>query len=455
MKTLLFCLAAILVLLMAAGAGVSQVIGIQSSQELDKVTAIAYYPGLHKLQVRIGTLPPELLVGQPEANVLVSAVGEELAVARGRVTLDAHGGIGYLSLPLLKDGTYNAVISLHPTGPIAITTKTFKQKNFPWEGNTLGITDTIYPPFTPIRVNGKTASVVLRDYHMNGFGLCDYLISEGHNLLAAPMKLVLQTAQGPQQWTFPEAQWTMQKPQQAVYHTRAVSDALEVQTTSTLDYDGCLKVEMTLAPGKTPAEIQSLCLDIPLADKEVPLFHDCSFESLRRAYSGATPRGGKIIWGGRENQGVPPTYRVEPGPGDGVIWTSSNVTPWHDVTVYDFSPYLWLGGAERGLAWFGENDRGWVPAKGKPDQELIRIGDQVILRCHLINKPTTLTAPRTLVFGLQASPTRPMPQNWRANPKIPSHSGAVICWGGYLCASKYPADYDWSVVRPAAADPQE
>ena len=71
--------------------------------------------------------------------------------------------------------------------------------------------------------------------------------------------------------------------------------------------------------------------------------------------------------------------------------------PWRNC----FIPYIWLGAEERGLAWFAENDKGWVTEKEKsktPTHELVREGGPVVLRVYLINRPVTLTRAATGAF---------------------------------------------------------
>jgi hypothetical protein len=101
------------------------------------------------------------------------------------------------------------------------------------------------------------------------------------------------------------------------------------------------------------------------------------------------------------------------------------------------------------LAWFGENDKGWITEKDeskKPIQEIVREGDEVILRVYLVNRTAVISQPHRLVFGLQASPTKPMPENWRA--KLPDLPGGlpVTPWGGLHCSYQGPYRDDWQVV---------
>jgi hypothetical protein len=57
-----------------------------------------------------------------------------------------------------------------------------------------------------------------------------------------------------------------------------------------------------------------------------------------------------------------------------------------------------------------------------------------------------------LVFGLQASPTKPMPENWRAKTTtMPGGSGPVNPWGGLHCGYKGPFRNDWQIVDKIVA----
>jgi hypothetical protein len=73
------------------------------------------------------------------------------------------------------------------------------------------------------------------------------------------------------------------------------------------------------------------------------------------------------------------------------------------------------------------------------------------MRVHFINTPTVLGhQPREIVFGLQASPTKPMPANWRTrkNHQVPMHGGSNG-YGGIIeiFAGKFPVNMDWSIIE--------
>ena len=330
-----------------------------------------------------------------------------------------------LDVPKLQ-GEYEVHFTLLTQGEPVMISKPLVRKQYAWEGNTLGITEKIYPPFEPVRVQGRQISVLQRRYRMNGFGMWDSVVTKNREILAGPMTIRYRTAAGEAKWYSPVVTLDTQlsKPTQAVYHGRVKSSAIEVMATSTTEIDGCMKVEMDLLHGARPARVQQLWLEIPLKDLEAPLFHEVA-DTLRKNYSGVTPSGQGVIWDSNQS------YRNG-------AWRNP------------FTSYIWLGAEERGLCWFGENDKGWITEKNlssTPLQTISREGNRLILRVYLINTPFTLLTKRSLVFGLQASPTKSMPVDWRMKvDNIPGHSGPVNPWGGLHCGYKGPFRNDWQII---------
>ena len=330
-----------------------------------------------------------------------------------------------LKLPDLPDGTYTLAADAESAEGKIVPGGTFRfvRKHFPWEGNQLGITHEVYPPFTPVTVTKNVVGVVGRTYTMNSFGLWDQVNALGQYLLAKPMQLRYTTAAGEGAWQVASGKWSTTRPDLAVFKGTATADPVTVRTVSSLEVDGCMKVELELAPGPKPAEITALWLEIPIKEAAAPLLHTIG-DGLRSNYSGNTPAGTGVVWDGS---------------------TVARSGSWRNF----FVPYIWLGAEERGLCWFGENDKGWITAKNKskvPTHTLTRDGAQVILKVYFINRPVTIKETHSLVFGLQASPTKPMPADWRQKlPYIPGGL-AVVPWGGLGCPSMGPYRDDWSIV---------
>jgi hypothetical protein len=110
-------------------------------------------------------------------------------------------------------------------------------------------------------------------------------------------------------------------------------------------------------------------------------------------------------------------------------------------------PYIWLGGTERGIAWFADNDRDWSLTPDRPALEIRRQGDVTSLVVHMINRPVVLSRPRTIVFGLMATPAKPMPESpvsyrrWWTGP--PSEKAKDVVGCGLMGACYY-----WGAANP-------
>lgn len=397
---------------------------------------------------------PAEVKGVKEAAITITRKSDGVPVAQSKMRFNDKQYAGAtINLPVLMNGTYEVRFTLdNGMKPLPLT---FERAQQAWEHNTLGETDKVYYPFEPVAVDGNTVKLSSgRSYQMNGFGLFDKVVSEGRELTNGPMVLKLETSTGLSTWKFTDAHFTTIKQNIAEYVSSADGGALSVQTKSGVEFDGCTRVEMDLLPGTQPEQVQRLWIEIPLKDTEMNLFHYTAINGYRWNYAGLTPRGGKIVWEPSKAEWKdrrPPIWSVAPGTEgqqDGLIWDTSNVRNVNFLWVNQFVPYLWLGGAERGLAWFADSDKGWIPDPNKPSQEILRAGDTLVLRIYLINKPVILTEKHHLVFGLQASPTRPRMQDWRSIDRF-------AIWGymtpayGMWCCSKFPIDHDFSLVDHA------
>ncbi len=427
----------------------------------------AYYPSRNQMEVAV-ELSPALLAkacggdaaapAPKEVRVRVLDAGSGKELATGAVPLDGQArGQATFGVPDFPDGEYAVeyVIGKH----VERSPKTFTRTHFPFEKTAHGESHEVYPPFTPVQVEGRKVSVVGRTYTVNALGLFDSVVSQGRELLAAPMRLVAETADGKRVewksgggWLSSGVKGKALHPDEAVFETETQGPGFRVQGSVSVQEDGCAKIALTLNPEPrtlNPA-IARLWLEIPIKDSEAPLFHYIADNGMRFNYAGTTPRGGKIEWYTEKWDGwVPQRWRVvEPGSSDGVIWTSSDARQHGNVHRWDhrpFVPYIWLGAEERGLAFFMESEKGFATDYRAPLQKVIRQGDQVIVRVEIFQQPVTLTGPRTITFGLMASPGKPMEKEFRTRP-FASGVGPVSCWGGWQCSSKYPDNRDWSIV---------
>jgi hypothetical protein len=469
-------------------------------QELDKILArapYAYYPYSNELEVLfdykqaikplsdqvfekmphmrrldredlVKTLPDHLPEQSPASiTVRVLTVDSDKVILERAIALDEKGrGHGLFKMPKLAKGTYRVEYDLGG-GAVIKSNRHFTRRYFEFEHNTIGEMHEVYAPFTPVEVDGNKVSVVDRTYTINAQGLFDNVISKGRELLAEPMQLVIELENGETvEWgtgLFSDGvKGKSTHPDEAVFTCESKSSRFTIHASLLIQEDGCAKITMTLAPEKSEiqnpkSKIKRAYLRMALKESEAPLCHMIGMNSMRHNYAGKVPRGGKINW--IMQSWRPARFEVEafdgPAPEQYEVWDGRQQMHW-GREFWNFNPYVWLGAEERGLAWFGDHTAGYETDGERGIQRLRIEPGKVVLHVELIQTPVALDAPRTFTFGLQASPTKPMMEDWRGYD-VPGGGGmSVVVWGGYNCASHYPDPKDWRIVEKvvSARDPE-
>ena len=106
-----------------------------------------------------------------------------------------------------------------------------------------------------------------------------------------------------------------------------------------LEYDGLIRLRLTLRQAGAAVALQRLDLDVPLS---------------------AAHATQVLANGGGSNFRASWDARLVPA-GDGCVWNSREAIKHKAVTIGHFLPVILRGDDWRGLSFFGENDRGWTP----------------------------------------------------------------------------------------------
>lgn len=273
-------------------------------------------------------------------------------------------------------------------------------------------------PFIPLRVETEglthTVNIIGRSYAFGADGMISSVISEGNELLAAPMRLVLeedgQSAQFQNDYLTNESESFIQNrsDEQAVICGCKQSERFIVDFCTTISYDGVCSIDLKLmSRGLTVAQalgvegfkplnfkLDKLWLEIPLKKELCSLYH-------------MHPGGEKYCY---DNTVI----KNSSTSGSGKIPKGGFHIP--------FKPILWLGNEERGLGWFSENDRNWQNESKNKAIEIVHTETAAVLRIRFLDShPANWTseytkgfshyAPIDFHFGFQATPVKPFPKN--------------------------------------------
>jgi hypothetical protein len=393
----------------------------------------AYYPYKNKLRISadINGLPKEAKPSRVAADVRAKAGSKVIKTIE--FPLDAFkSGRQELTVELpMLEGEYEIALKVEgenvPKGELA---KPFERTKFPWENCQAGRSTKIFAPFTPIKVDGKKLSTVLREHTLNDVGLLDQVTGTSANtgvarpMLAAPMRYVVKCAG--QEAKVEATPLKVASAKEHAVRTESAFSAgpLKASVRNLWDYDGTVRVDVTLEP-TGDQKVDAFTLEIPFLADAATMIHANS-DRIRAPVAQKIPAG------------------------EGVVWDARKVAC--DDYPKNFCPYVYIGTPARGLCWFAENDKGWSWDAKTPNIEVVRQNGQVILRVHLINQPTAIGKPQTLSFGLLAAPVKPMwsdPKEqanwWRYRYERDRYTllGTDINWLALgCCGSVYPTGCD-------------
>ncbi|MBU0608008.1 MAG: LamG domain-containing protein [Armatimonadetes bacterium] len=339
--------------------------------------------------------------------------------------LPVKGGqaVAKLAFTSRQPGDYDLLAVVTPQGaapftlkrPVAIPTTE-------WLGNNIGLEDKVLPPWTPLQAKGTDLSVWGRTYSLRESALPTQITTAGAQVLSRPISLNLSSDGKPVPWTAQQVKLLSSSPTKAALEANAVADVagqpVRFRTSIKAEYDGLVVFDITCdQPDALP--LDGLTLDLPVKAEN----------AIYRHRYGPT-------W-------IPTSGNVPPG--EGVV----DKTKW--------VPFAWLGDNDRGLFWFTEDDRAWANGQAENALEIVRQGDEIILRLNLLNKGEKLPADWRFTFGLQATPVKPIPKDWRKwrmtgvlqGDKVTAKQNVQIVWPNPVRKGSLAA-FGW----PEARDPE-
>jgi len=406
--------------------------GIFNIQVINKDTSYIYYrqnlpfqTGMPDKPVEVRKQPPVLVRGgvapsfgivQAEVDIFnlkdassISKVKLEL-IPEGKAQSIAKSELKYtefergfastlLNVPRLKEGKYRLIATVVSTDGriLGRGEDIFQLKNYPWVRNKIGISEKILKPWTPLKISGNMVKCWGKKYVFSGSGFPLQIYSTQPEPTRGPATVKLLTrrsglvgfSDGKKLRFIPgKLKITESKPSIVKLCGKAESEELISETVGELEYDGFYKVVLTVRPKRKNVKIDNLAIEFPLDSRWVTLLNSVGDMVRGNAFCGALPKK------------------------EGMIWHSAM---FHNQLVKgNFLPFVWLGNEDRGLAYLADNDKGWILDYTKPCLEVVRQGKEVLFRIVFINRSVELSKPIKILFAIQATPVKPLPQGWRA-----------------------------------------
>lgn len=401
-----------------------------------------YYPyeNILKTFIDVSVLPSKDLFNT--AYFTISGKDGKMLFKSPDTALKNYSAESEIKIPELPEGTYtvDAFALQQGMSGVKAASRSFIRKKFPWEQNTIGVSDVVIPPYTPLVVSGNTVKAVLREHVMSDTGIPEQIQANSKNILAQPVYFKT-TIDGKEEKAVitEKIKFSRTDANKALYRSKWRVGALTVTLDGFFDYDGMLKMRLTL-DGKPDTRLDTFDLIIPIADC-AEFLHVIS-DTGKACTALPVPAGSNPVWESmyaEHNQ-----YAV----GDGVVGRLSGT----------FLPYIWIGNENRGICWFADNDKDWLVNDRRSCIDINKFPDRTELRIRFVTKPGLLERRRKIIFALQATPTKPMPaapSYWRnivfSMPHLGqgTHTAAIIGsawqWGGDDFYAFYPRNKDFSV----------
>ena len=131
-----------------------------------------------------------------------------------------------------------------------------------WLDSTIGIDDEVTSPYTPVKVKGRTVSVLLRDVRFAENGLPESVVSGGHEILAGPVTIAAKTESGPLAWKAGSARLVKQVPAYVAMESESSVGDIKVQSSWKSEFDGYTLIDITMTATQD-IDLKTIRLEVP------------------------------------------------------------------------------------------------------------------------------------------------------------------------------------------------
>jgi hypothetical protein len=233
-------------------------------------------------------------------------------------------------------------------------------------------TDTVPPPWTPMRVIEGGFAVWNREIALGDALQPASISAGGEEMLAGPVRLDgLRTG---------EARCTLERSTGITWEAPVAAEGLSGELTLAAEFDGFMKYTLDLRPEADGAALQRLVLEMPLPPERVQYYNHASLR---------TPAGHDAV----EERG-----------------DAGELTDEGLALPFSFS--VWVGDSERGINWVAEDDRWWRPADEDRAIVIARSDEGASLRVNFVEEPLSIDGPVTFEWAILATPSKPLDERF-------------------------------------------
>lgn len=237
-----------------------------------------------------------------------------------------------------------------------------------WAVKQYGFANFVPEPWTPVEASDNKASVWGRDYHFDKAFLPRQIVSQGHELLAAPPRLLLRMNNKEVSWEG-KLRLAEKNIEYVDYVWEGSAGTIPVQVRTRVEFDGFITIDLGM--NTNGVTIDQFFVEFPLRPEQAQLYSVKTSLNVR-----------------------PLTSKVAQ---TGMLTNSFSV---------DFVPGLWLGNTERGLQWCAEVDQYWHNRSKSRAIEVVKDADETVVRLRVIDQPYQTPQRIEYRWGLVASPVK-------------------------------------------------
>ena len=300
---------------------------------------------------------------------------------RGSVTVRPEGG-----------ASEDVLLELQVSGAVladAGDSELWRLSRLRWLDSTIGIDDQVVAPYTALEVRDNTVSCLGRSVRFGDDACIESIRSNEREILAAPIRFIVETAEGAPPWPLGITKTGTQSPGRCTFHRNTTAAPLTLEVSSTIEFDGYINCRATLRATET-TELRDVRLEIPLrrdvATYMMGMGRKGGYRPESWTWTWAPDRANNSLWVGDVDAGLHCKLK---GPED--RWELYRLG-------HDGLPDAWHNSGQGQCAVTEE------------------AGDRVVIRASSGPRTLAAGAALTFCFGLLVTPVKPLDQrhwSWR------------------------------------------